>query len=213
MEELEPQAFLDESKKPVRNPKTGRVSDTGDFYVVAASVALTGDLEQTRDELRAIESDLGVALHYNDLSRSRRIEAVEGIAKIEGWEGHLFETARPLRPQHNSEHRLRAKTMEAAFTTLNTSEAIEHLTLETRSQPSKGFARLDQNDHQTLQRLKNRGIVAQSLTIRHETKAEPLLSLADILAGARTDHLCGLHLDIYPLVSHRIRTVEQVLET
>lgn len=204
--------FIDESKKPVRDRQTGKVSGAGDFYVVAAAVVLRGDLRETRAELRALAGDLGVDLHYNELSRQRRIEAVERIAAIESWDGYLFETGRPLISRHNSERRLRAHTMTAAFTVLGTDEGVENLVLETRGKPSEGFTQLDDHDRQVLQRLKTKKQVPRSLSIDHATKAEPLLWLADVLAGARTDHLCNVHADIFPRVTHRIRATQTVLD-
>ncbi len=82
--------FMDESKKPVRDPRTGKVAAAGDFYVVAAAVVLRGEVEDTRSELRNRAEDLGIELHYNDLGRERRIAVVERIVAIESWDGYLF---------------------------------------------------------------------------------------------------------------------------
>jgi len=203
--------FLDESKKPVRDPKTGNVSGKGDFYVVAAAVILHGDLQDTRAELRTVADDLGVDVHYSELSRKRRIAAVERIAAIETWEGYLFETAKPLPSRHNSERRIRAHTMKAAFTALGADGGVVDLILETRGEPSQGFTQLDEHDHQLLQSLKTKSEVPHALSIRHETKTEPLLWLADVVAGARTDHLCNVHTDIYPRLAYRIHHTREVL--
>lgn len=205
--------FLDESKKPVRDPKTGKVSGRGEHYVVAGAIVLHGDLDTTRSDLHELAGDLGVALHYNALSRKRRIIAVERVADMDVWDGYLFETAQPLTTRHNTERRLRSKTMSAAFTTLGAGGSVTELVLETRSKPSQGFTELDARDHRLLQSLRSKDEVPATLTIRHETKDEPLLWLADVLAGARTDHLCGLHTDIYPRLAHRIRDVRQVLKS
>ncbi len=204
-------AFLDESKKPVRDPRTGKVSDRGDYYVVAGVVIMRGDADETRDALRELAADLEVDVHYNELSRARRIVVIERVAALDTWDGYLFETAQPLRARHNSERRLRDKTMTAAFTTLGRDGGVMDLVLETRGKPSLGFTQLDENDHRVLQRLRSRNEVAQGLSIRHESKREPLLWLADVLAGARTDHLCGVHLDMYPRLAHRVREVCAVL--
>ncbi len=204
-------AFLDESIKPVRDPNTGKVSGRGDYYVVAGAVIMRGDADETRDALRELSADLDVDVHYNELSRERRIVAIDRVTALDTWDGYLFETAQPLRARHNSEHRLRAKTMAAAFTTLGGDGGVMDLVLETRGQPSLGFTQLDQKDHRVLQSLRSRNLVPQGLSIRHETKQEPLLWLAGVLAGARTDHLCGAHLDMYPRLAHRVRKVCVVL--
>ncbi|WP_420637742.1 hypothetical protein [Candidatus Poriferisocius sp.] len=204
--------FLDESKKPVRDPRTRRESGAGDFYVVAAAVVLQGHLEETRSELRGLADVLGADLHYNELGRDRRIEAVERIDAIPFWDGYLFETAQPLTSRHNPERRLRDHTMAAAFIALGADEGVEHLVLETRGKPSMGFTQLDQQDHRVLQRLRNKKEVPYTLSISHETKTEPLLWLADVVAGARSDHLCKVYDEIYPLLCHRIRRVHSVLD-
>jgi len=204
-------AFLDESKKPVRDPRTGKVSGSGDYYVVAGAVIMRGDTDETRHALRELAVDLEVDVHYNELSRARRIVAIERVAALDTWDGYLFETAQSLVARHNPERRLRAKTMAAAFTTLGGAGGVMDLVLETRGKPSLGFTQLDEHDHRVLQRLRSRNEVPRTLSIRHETKQEPLLWLADVLAGARTDHLCGVHLDMYPRLAHRVREIHAVL--
>jgi len=44
MSDLEILAFLDESRKPVRDAGTGRVGASGDYYGVAAAIVLRGDV-------------------------------------------------------------------------------------------------------------------------------------------------------------------------
>ncbi len=202
--------FVDESKKPVRDPRTRKVSTAGEFYVVAAAVVLRGDLDDTRRQLEDLASELGAELHYNELSPARRLQAVDGIAKMGIWDGYLFETAKPFSPRHNSERRARAHTMSAAFRVLGGTEGVQRLVLETRGNPSMGFT-LDEHDHRTLQSLRDKNQVPHALSISHGTKAEPLLWLADVVAGARTDHLCNVNSDVYPLIGHRVRATHQVL--
>lgn len=117
--------FLDESKKPVRDPRTGRVSTSGEFYVVAAAVVLSGDIEAIRAELREAVARLGFPFHYADLrSKSRRVDALDAVLSIEGWGAYVFETARPMSPRNNSEHQMRAKALSAAFTVLSAEEGV-----------------------------------------------------------------------------------------
>ena len=71
MDELELLAFLDESNKPVRDPATGKVANTGNRYVVAAAVVLRGEAEPIRNELRALRDRIGYDLHYSDLGRKK----------------------------------------------------------------------------------------------------------------------------------------------
>ena len=89
-------AFLDESRKPIRDPATTRVDPERNFYVVAAAVVLDGDSHNTRRQLGLIRAEIGVQPHYRNLGKTRRVETLEAIDRISGWDGYLFETARPL---------------------------------------------------------------------------------------------------------------------
>ena len=204
-------AFLDESKKPVRDRATGRPSASGDFYVVAAVIVLEGDLGDVRTQLAAIETGLGFGLHYRQLrSQRRRIAAIEAINEIGAWDGYLFETGRPLHPRHHSEHHIRAKTLTEAFTLLGAAGGVTEVTLETRAYPKRGFYQLDQKDHQVLQKLLTREQVPEEFRIHHTDKTEPVLKLADLLAGARSDFLCGVNEEVYARIAHRIRATHTV---
>lgn len=204
-------AFLDESKKPVRDRATGRTTAAGDFYVVAAAIVLEGDLNDIRSELTAIETQLGFDLHYRQLrSQRRRIAAIEAINEIGGWDGYMFETAQPLQARHHSEHHIRAKTLTEAFTHLGAAGGVTQVTLETRSYPKRGFYQLDQKDHQVLQKLLTRKQVPEEFRIRHTDKTEPVLKLADLLAGARSDFLCGVNEEVYARIAHRVRDTRTV---
>jgi hypothetical protein len=46
--------------------------------------------------------------------------------------------------------------------------------------------------------------------IAHAGKEEPLLWLADVLAGARTDFLCGVDREMWSLMAHRVSAVVRV---
>lgn len=132
-------AYLDESKKPMRNSSTGKVSDSGEHYVVAAAVLMRGDQQVLRQRLHGVD--------------------------------------------------------EAVF--------------ETRATLSRGLHALDEHDHATWYSLVERGLVDSRLTIRYENKSEPLLWLADALAGSRTDYLCGVDRGVFPLLAHRV-TIRRV---
>ncbi len=201
-------AFLDESKKPVRDPATGRPSGRGDHYVVAAAIVIEGDTD-IRTAINEVERRLGFPLHYADLrSRGRRLAAIAELERIGGWEGYLFETARPLPVRRYSEHHIRAKTLEAAFTALHEVGGVSRIVLETRATPAKGFLELDEKDHAVLQRLLSREVVPGDFTIAHADKTERMLAIADVLAGARSDYLCFADQEAYPLIAHRVRSVK-----
>lgn len=197
-------AFIDESKKPVRDLGTRNVANKGDFYVAASAVVFHGDLGSQRDRIARIESDLGFKLHYGDLSTERRVRAAKAICDVEGWEGYIFESAKPFR---GSEHRIRAKLLEDALPFLSSEEGVKRAVLETRSQPTKGFIELDQKDHRVLQKLIDKSRISSEFSIAHETKKEPVLCIADVLAGSRTDYLCSRHKEAYVVLGHRVKAI------
>ena len=195
-------AYLDESRKPMRNPATGRVDHRFHHYVVAAVVILDGESADIRHRLGRIGGRFGYPLHYRSLGPGSRIGALEGIEEINGWDGYIFETARALPDAHFKEHHVRAKIMEAAFVRL-CSEGIMRAVLETRSAPMQGFT-LDQKDHQVLNRLQRQKSVLAGFRISHADKTEAILQLPDLLAGSRSDWLCSVDRNPYARVSHRV---------
>ena len=202
--------YLDESMKPVRDAKTGRVigSDLRHHYVVAAVVLFEEDIDPVRKRLGEIRNRLGFPLHYSDLrSKKRRQEAIEAIDSVSEWDVYVFETAEPFR---GKEHHVRAKILESAFMHLSTCEGVQRLVLETRSHPSGEFGQLDEKDHQVLHKLVNRGEVPADLEITHKGKSEPLLQVPDVVVGARSDHLCAADREAYAMVSHRVRDIKSV---
>jgi len=205
-------AFLDESKKPVRNRATGNVAGTGSFYVVAGVTTFDGEIQALREQITKVEGGLGFELHYGHLrTANRRIRAVEAVATITGWEASVFESAEPIRTNGGgAEHRIRAKALEAAFVYLGTDGGVDRAVLETRSEPSEGFHQLDNKDHSVLQRLVAKDQVPGGFSISHANKDEPLLKLADVVAGARTDLLCGKGDECYAHLSHLVDKIEQV---
>ena len=209
---LELVAFLDESKKPVRNRRTGKVDRDAHYYVVASAVTFSGDLDDCRAKIAALETDLGYKLHFSGLrSHTRRVNAVDAVVDLlEGWESHLFESSVPFRATAGAEHRARAQLLEAAFTYLGNEAGVNHVVLETRAEPVSGFDQLDTRDHRVLQKLHSRSQVPAGFSISHATKHELALGLADILAGARTDFLCGKDDECYARLSHRVTRIHAV---
>ena len=205
-------AFLDESRKPTRNPATGRVDGSGRYYyVVVAAVVLDGDSPNIRLQLERVEAEIGVELHYRDLSTARRVEALKAIDRIDGWDGYVFETARALPDAHYNEHHVRAKVIAEALTHLG-SEGVVEAVLETRAGTKKDFRPLDDKDHQVLRKLQRQGAVPDSFRIRHDDKTEAILQIADLLAGARSDELCGANRETYYRISHRVHAPRTVFD-
>ena len=200
--------FLDESVKPVRDPRTRRASKTHRHYVIAVAVLFEEDADAVRSRLVNIRTRLGYPLHYADLrSRQRRLAAIEALDSVGDWDAYVFETAKPFR---GSEHHFRARVLESAFTRLSTSEGVERLVLETRSHPSGGFGQLDEKDHLVLRKLVNRREVPTDLEVVHQGKSEPLLQIPDIVVGARSDHLCAADREAYAMISHRVLDIESI---
>lgn len=209
MTHLDILAFLDESRKPMRDPATGKVAASGDHYVVAAAIVLRGDAATIRSRLRDLLDFVGHDLHYSHMSARRRTAALTGIADITGWDGLIYETATPV-PARRAERRTRARILSAALPDLTGEHGVIIVTLETRAAPMKGFHTLDEHDHATWRSLIDRGLVTDGHTIAHGDKTEPLLWVADLLAGARSDHLCGTDRSMYPRIAHRVRHITRV---
>jgi hypothetical protein len=201
MTNLDLTAYVDESCKPVRDRKTGRAT-TGQHYVAASAVILSGDEHRLRADLAALAHTIGAPLHYYELSTAKRIDVVKRLADIDGWEGGTFETRHPFWPSTN-EHHARAKVIGEALTVLPTKGAT-HVVLETRGVANTGFGKLNQKDHDVLRKLQRQKQVPAGLRIEHRTKAELILAIADIVAGARTDHLCGVTDQPHALLAHRV---------
>lgn len=61
-----------------------------------------------------------------------------------------------------------------------------------------------------LESLLTENKVGRSFGITHAGKEEPLLWLADVLAGARTDFLCGVDMEMWSLMAHRVSAIVRV---
>ena len=211
MPDVQLHAYLDESRKPARDPKTGRVKDGGEHYVIAAAIVLDGESSDIRDQVAKVESELGFGLHYGELrSQERRRAATQAVDSIEGWDAYLYETERPLPARHHSEHHVRAKILEAAFAQLANEVGVELVVLETRAKPLNDLFHLDRKDNQVLQSMVSEQRVPSWLHIAHRGKSEAILAIADVVAGARSDFLCLRDLEAYPLVGHRVRSVRKL---
>lgn len=201
MTDLDLTAYIDESCKPVRDRKSRRAS-TQQHYVAASAIILNGDEQRLRADLDALQHAIDAPLHYYQLSTTKRIEVAKRLADIDGWEGGTFETGLPYGPS-TSEHHARAKVIGAALTVLPTKGAT-HVVLEARGVANVGFGKLNQKDHDVLRKLQHQKQVPRELRIEHRTKDELILAIADFVAGARTDHLCGVTDQPHALLAHRI---------
>lgn len=205
-------AFVDESRKPVRDERTGAVAGSGDHYVVAAAVVMTGDVQSCREEVAAVAAAHNGArpLRWKDLGKQRRRDVVMSLIDLDHWDALLYETKRPVSPRNLTDARVRALILRNALEDLSIVRGVVHATLETRSQPSKGFTTHDRRDNDVLQSLLSRGDVDPDFRISHDGKAESLLWIADAVAGARTDFKCGVDREMYSLMAHRIQAIVSV---
>ena len=198
-------AFLDESRKPPRDRATGSVGlAQSHVYVVAAAVVLRGDHDEIREVLDRLHQRIDQRLHYRDLGVERRREVLDAVADIDAWDGYLIETSRPLPAAGFSEHHVRAKLVEAAFAQLSELGVIRAV-FESRGAGHASFRELDQRDHGVARKMRRQGRIAADLRVDHSDKSERLLEIPDLLAGARTDALCGVDAEMYPRLAHRVR--------
>ena len=201
-------AFLDESNKPMRHRASGLVDHSGDFYVIAGVVVLRADTDELRAEMRLIVRRLGMPVHYGRIrSQARRRALVDLVDGLTWWEAHVFETAHPASARHTSEHFVRARLLKVALVQLTGAGGVTGVTLETRSSPSRGLDQIDLRDRSVIQRLQDQGLVSPGVDMTHADKSEPLLWLADVLAGARSDDICAVDPGASARLAHRMRIV------
>ena len=205
-------AFLDESRKPVRDGRTGRVSGQGDHYVVVAAVVLAADADDCRSLIRAAATDAEATRkpRWKLMSPTRRRMAVARLTELDHWDAIAYETAQPIRNRRVSDAKARSLILRRAFADLHWQRGVRRATLETRSKPSEGFVTHDRRDHQVLESLLSEHEVDSSFRITHAGKEEPLLWLADVPTDTRSDFLCGVDRELWSLMAHRVSAVVQV---
>ena len=205
-------AYLDESRKPVRDPATGKVAGNREHYIVAAAVVLRADGEAIRQHIASVERDLGFGLHYRHLrSRARKVAALEAIVAMPDWDGYLFETSAPIDFRRYPEAFVRAAILKVAFPRLAKVVGDGGVVIESRGMRDRPLGGLDQADVTLASKLRRAGEVGSGFVVEHATKEDALLAIPDLLAGVRGDDLCGVDRSLYPRVAHRIRGVEKAL--
>ncbi len=199
--------FVDESCKPLRDRSTRKVDRTHHrHYAVVAAVTFAGDQDELRAALLGLSAEIGRPLHYSELSSEQRLSAMHLLSMVDGWEAHVFETAKPFGTT-TTDHHVRAKLLAQLMSDLSLHEGVVRLVLEERGKPGTPFDRLNDKDRQVFQKLRRQGRVSKELSIEHAGKTEPLLSIADLIVGARTDALCAVSDEPYAVIAHRVRQV------
>lgn len=209
MSELGLRAFLDESRKPIRDGATGSVSPWGDHYVISASVVLEGMVDESRQYLKALRRQLGFPFHFSELGERRRHLVIEGLMSLDSWEGYVYESSQPLR-RSTPERRMRDRILRVAFQDLALGSEVREFTLESRATPKRGQWTLNRHDHSTFAKVMAKGLVPRGSSISHATKSEPILWIADVIASCRSDYLCGRDRSVFPLLAHRVRRIHGV---
>ena len=49
----------------------------------------------------------------------------------------------------------------------------------------------------------------EAIELRHDDKSEAMLQLPDLVAGARTDHLCGVDRTAFALIANRVEVIDR----
>lgn len=165
-------AFADESI---------RTTEAGSFYVLAAAVVRADRCEQVRDELRSLLLRRQTRLHWRDEDHPRRRKIASAVA--EARVDSVVVIGAPVQP--TGQERARRKALGELLWQLDRRQ-VEHLLLESR-QPDQ-----DARDLTAVGGFRNAGRVGRRLRVDHAGALdEPLLWVADAVAGAVGESRCG----------------------
>lgn len=194
-------AFVDESKKPVREPATGRADTSSYFYVATSVVTFDSDIEALRSLLNELSEQLSKPLHYSELSSRQREHALSALCQSPDWEASVFETSKAFH-KSTDEHWVRARLLDQMLE--EHTKDITHFVLEQRGKPGTDFDALNERDHQVFRRHQRRSNLETQITLEHRDKSEIMLAIPDLISGARTDFLCRRDTLPYTHISHRV---------
>lgn len=182
-------AFVDESKKPARDPLTGKALPQS-WYAMAAVIVLAGDAEALRTRLVEISHDFRPRLHYKELSSSARRDALSRIGQIADWDAIVVESERPV--PIRKETTVRNGVLGRLLPSLASESDTRFATLESRARQLTGLDTPDHEDRLLVAELIDHARLPANFRITHAHKDEPLLWAADLIVGARTDALAGI---------------------
>ncbi|MDQ2881448.1 MAG: hypothetical protein M3Y48_09485 [Actinomycetota bacterium] len=159
-------AFADESFR--EDPTTG-------CYVLAAAVLEEESLQPARELMRRLLGSRRTSkLHWHEMDRLQQKDAAYSVAGIEGF--HVVAVGAPV--PHRRQERARAACLAALVSELH-GRGVEHLLIEARA------AKLNDRDIRTVQGARFTLPQASNFRVDHlPGSAEPLLWIADIVAGA-----------------------------
>ena len=166
-------AFIDETQADLRQ---------GDArYVLIAAAVVKGEADRTRDDLRRLLLPRQRRLHWNEERAARRDRIVEAISRMEFTSYAAVEPyARPT-----LEQRARASCFHALLPALVDAGVVE-VVVERRDE------HLDRADRQTIAAMIRYGQMPREFRYRFSRPGdEPLLWLADALAGVTRESLLG----------------------
>lgn len=165
-------AFLDESI---------RAGQGGLRYVVAAGAVVQTDLDPARDAFRELLLPRQPYLHWNSEKPVRRLAIVDRLTNFVAMA--LACSSYPIGAKRQEP--ARAACLTALVGDLK-AKGISELVIETRGEVP------DRRDRRTLLHARDVGIAPPDLSYRHVGKLEePLLWVADAIAGAVALHLTG----------------------
>jgi hypothetical protein len=158
-----------------------REDPAGLLYVLGASVMVGGDLDGARADLRKLLLPGEERLHWRDEREVRRLAVLRllvdlDVAVFVRWQHPV----RRRRQEHARAACLRALAGDLAR------EGLDELVIEARQE------RLNRDDLSTLVAARQGGLIPDGFRYRFaRPKEEPLLWLADAVAGAVGAHLGG----------------------
>ncbi|MDN5898572.1 MAG: hypothetical protein L0H74_00720 [Brachybacterium sp.] len=167
-------AFIDESEPHGRSPGT---------YLLAAALIQTDELENVRGAVAPFLRPGQKKIHWHDENSRSRRDLVAAVAQLEAI--HLVVVRDGAEPTEKSERR-RRKCLERLLWSLDANYGVNWATIEARQQ------RQNESDRYIHNRMRARQEISSTLRMDHTPgPKEPLLWVADIVAGAFIAHRCG----------------------
>lgn len=164
-------------------------------YFMAAAVLPETHCDDVREAVRPLARRSARRIHWRDEEESAKAQIITTIVTL-GVESMVVVGAMI---DERKQERARAQVLKRLLYELDARQ-VTHLTLESR------HAERDRHDIRTIGRFRNARLLSRRLGVSHsEAIQEPLLWLADAVAGAAGDQRCGrndLYEDLRELLEH-----------